>query len=113
MQLLSAQPDAPLPKLPVSVQLFSVQPEAPLPELPVRMQLLSAQPDAPFPELPTMAQLLSVPPEAPPAPLVNVNPDRVAPLARDTHRFELAPLIIVNSAPLTLRTGSAADAWIG
>ena len=49
------------------------------------------------------------------APLVKVNPDRLAPLARYTHRIAPSPLpppgafapsMIVNCGPLTLRTVS-------
>ena len=77
------------------------------------MQLLSVQPDAPLPELPTIAQLLSVPPDAPPTPLVRVNPVSVALAPRDTHRFDRFPLIVVDSAPLTLRRFTAPATTIG
>src|ERR1043166_8697850 len=131
MQFFSVQPDVPPPELPVSVQLVSVLEMAPTPELPARAQLFSAQADtppvvfpvivqlfsvlelAPYEVLPVIMQLLNMPPEAPPAPLVKVNPDKVASRAKDTHRFDRPPLIRVNSGPLTLRTVRGPEAATG
>src|SRR6266516_2071383 len=71
-------------------------------------QLLSVLPDAPPPlaaQLPLKMQLLSVPPATPPPlPLVRVKPDKLTSFSRSAHEPELPPSIIVNSAPLTLRT---------
>src|SRR5262245_11221594 len=118
MQLCSVQPAVPPPELPVSVQLFSVQEIAPTPELPARAQFFSVQPEAPADVLPVIVQLLTVlelapSPEAPPEPFVSVNPDRLAPLARDAHTFDRPPLIMVKSGPFTLRTVTGPDAATG
>src|SRR6266567_1479437 len=110
MQLFSVQPEAPPPALPVSVQFVSVLDLAPTPELPLRVQLLRVLKLAPYEALPLNVQSFTVPPEAPPAPLVSVKPDRLASPAKDTHRFDRAPLIIVNNGPLTLRTLRGPDA---
>src|SRR6266853_2984321 len=94
-----------------------MQPEAPPPlpaaELPLSVQLFRVQPCAPPPKLPARVQLLRVPPEAPPAPLVKVNPDRLALVLKDTHSFDWPPLIMVKSGPLTLSRVRGPGATIG
>src|SRR5258708_11043538 len=113
MQLLSVQPEAPPPALPLRAQLFSVAPTAATPELPIRAQLLSVLLDAPEPELPISKQLLRVPPNAPPAPLVSVNPERLELPVSAAHQFNRPPLIKVTSGPLTLRTDRRSRPGIG
>ena len=63
-------------------------------------------------ELPTTTLLETIavcdaqktpPPEPLTNALVNVNPDRLAPVVKYTQRFEWPPSIIVNCGPLTLR----------
>src|SRR5260221_14252729 len=89
--------------------MFSVQLYAAPSVLPLKVQLLSVLSPAPKPELPISAQLFRIPPMAAAlnaAPLVKVNPDRLALLVRYTHKFDWPPLMMVNSGPLTLRTAS-------
>src|SRR6266404_5417719 len=112
MQLFRVQPKAP-PELPLTVQLFSVAPTAAPPELPIRAQLLSVLLDATEPELPVRIQLLTMPPDAPPAPLVNVNPERLELPVSAAHQFNRPPSIKVTSGPLTLRTDRRSRPIIG
>src|SRR4051794_10238944 len=91
-------------ELPVSVQLLSVQPNAP-PPYPPKAYVPRSLPA----QLSLTVQLFSVPPPyAPPAkgadPWVNVNPERLAPLVKYTHRISQPfPAIVVNCGPLMLR----------
>src|SRR2546422_8434205 len=122
VQLFKMDPDAPPPftyaELRVSMQLFRIHRNAPPPEpepaaFSVNLQLLRVAPKTAPPlayaELPVNRQLDTTGlvdgdqrppplvcchvPSALVAPLVNVNPSRVAPLPRYTHRTAFSPLI--------------------